>query len=94
MGGVIRIIFIVRTWNNTNIIIIKICSSFQIDSDFVELFGNPDKLFNNWEFFSQHFLDYVRTNDIKDDFSRRLLTTLDDSAIGQGMKLLLQRTRN
>ncbi|XP_065083382.1 uncharacterized protein LOC135705535 [Ochlerotatus camptorhynchus] len=54
-----------------------------IDSDFAELFGNPDKLFNNWDFFSQKFLDYVRNNEIKDDFSRQLLTALDESAIVQ-----------
>ncbi|XP_021708165.1 uncharacterized protein LOC110678890 isoform X2 [Aedes aegypti] len=55
-----------------------------IDSDFDHLFGKSDKLFNDWEEFSENFLNYVRINNIKDERSRKLMHILEESTICQG----------
>ncbi|XP_062535677.1 uncharacterized protein LOC134204897 [Armigeres subalbatus] len=49
-----------------------------IDSDFDFLFGNSEKLFNEWNAFSGNFLNYIRSIEIKDDHSRQLLDSLAD----------------
>ncbi|KXJ72355.1 hypothetical protein RP20_CCG018301 [Aedes albopictus] len=45
----------------------------EIDSDFDHLYGKSDELFDHWEEFSQNFLNYIRSSEIKDDRSRKLL---------------------
>ncbi|KXJ80053.1 hypothetical protein RP20_CCG027013 [Aedes albopictus] len=54
-----------------------------IDSDFDHLYGKSDELFDHWEEFSQNFLKYIRSSEIKDDRSRRLLDILSKPDICQ-----------
>lgn len=59
-------------------------SVLQIDADFEQLFGKCEKLFNDWEQFSEKFLKYVRSAEIKDDRSLQLLRHLQEAPVCQG----------
>lgn len=64
-----------------------IFNRFQIDADFDVIYGklnNPTNIFDAWEGFVQRFLAYVNLNGLKDDYSRQLLSHLQETSVAQG----------
>ncbi|XP_021707114.1 uncharacterized protein LOC110678464 [Aedes aegypti] len=52
-----------------------------VDVDFDFLFQKANekgKLFDEWEWFCTHFLKYLSSADVRDDYSRQLITSIED----------------
>lgn len=67
--------------------VLKCKITFQVDADFKYLFEKSNeqgKLFDKWEWFCEVFLEYLLSADVKDIYSRQLISSLEEGDCSQG----------
>ncbi|KXJ78779.1 hypothetical protein RP20_CCG002988 [Aedes albopictus] len=76
--------------------VLKCKITFQVDADFKYLFEKSNeqgKLFDEWEWFCEVFLEYLLSADVKDIYSRQLISSLEEGDCSQAFHGLIKPVR-